>query len=229
VKDPHHRIIAAQQAIEQGKKPKDAKVADIILAFTSGKGAKEDLIYAVSIFLESYQRAVLDALCLGRATTEEIFDATEIPHKVVVAYQDYFFDQDVFKNNLDRITWVRGLQDYLVPDELQLLQAAITVGPRYLVWLLTGRGKFTPTEVLRFSMNDAMFRGFAHRNAPLDSAVAQEAHRWIRTAERLAKTLHGIDPQDQEEAAKQLRIALTYDDTTVNAETSGISPDQILH
>ena len=69
----------------------------------------------------------------------------------------------------------------------------------------------------------------AHRGAPVNSDVAKEAHQWIRTAERLAKTLHAIDPEDQQEAEKQLRIALSYDDTTVNEETVGIAPDKILH
>ena len=227
--DPHHRLIAAQKALSKGEKPRDPKIADIILAFTKSKNAKPELVYAIAKFLDPYQRAVMDALCLGRATIEDIHEATEIPLKAAAAYQDYIFDQSVFDDGLDRITWVRGLQQHLEPDELQLLQAAITVGVRYLTWLLTGRGKFTPSEVLRHSMNDAMFRGLAHRNAQVNSDVAKEAHQWIRTAERLAKTLHAIDPQDEEEAAKQLRIALTYDDTTVNEETSGIMPDQIVH
>lgn len=227
--DPHHRLIAAQKSLAKGEKPRDPKVADIILAFTKNKNAKPELVYAVAKFLEPYQRAVMDALCLGRATLEEIHEATEIPLNAVAAYQDYIFDQSVFNDGLDRVTWVRSLQQHVAPDELQLMQAAITVGAKYLVWLLTGRGKFTPSEVLRHSMNDAMFRGLAHRGAPVNSDVAKEAHQWIRTAERLAKTLHSIDPQDTEEAEKQLRIALTYDDTTVNEETSGIMPDQIFH
>lgn len=229
MKDPHHRVIAAQKAIEEGTKPSDSKVADLILAFTKGKNAKTELIYATQKFLDSYQRAVLDALSLGRASVEEIHEATEMPLKVIVAYQTYLFDQTVFDDGLDRITWVRGLQKYIASDELQLLQAALTVGPQYLIWLLTGRGQFSPAEVIRHSMNDAMFRSLAHRNASLDSSVAKEALQWIRTAERLAKTLHAIDPQDKVEAEKQLRIALSYDDTTINEETSGISPDNILH
>jgi hypothetical protein len=227
--DPHHRLIAAQKAIKAGKKPKDPKVAAIIAAFTKNKSAQPALVRAVAKFLDPYQRAVMDALCLGRASVEEIHDATEIPHDVIAAYQDYLFDQTVFDDGLERVSWVRGQQEYIAQDELQLLQCVLTVGVKYLTWLLTGRGKFSPAEVLRHSMNDAMFRGMAHRGAPVNSDVAKEAHQWIRTAERLAKTLHAIDPEDQQEAEKQLRIALSYDDTTVNEETVGISPDKILH
>ena len=227
--DPHHRLIAAQKAVKSGEKPKDVKIAAIIAAFTKSKNAKPELIRAVEKFLDPYQRAVMDALCLGRASVEEIHEATEVPHEVIVAYQEYLFDQDVFKDGLERISWVRAQQKYIAQDELQLLQCVLTVGVKYLTWLLTGRGKFSPAEVLRHSMNDAMFRGMAHRGAPVNSEVAKEAHQWIRTAERLAKTLHTIDPEDQQEAEKQLRIALEYDDATVNEDTAGISPDKILH
>lgn len=227
--DPHHRLIAAQKAVKNGVKSKDPKVTAIIAAFMQSKNAKKDLIYAVKKFLDPYQRAIMDALCLGRASVEEIHDATEIPHDAIAAYQEYIFDQEVFDDGLDRVAWVRAQQDYIAADELQLLQCVMTVGVKYLTWLLTGRGKFSPAEVLRHSMNDAMFRGMAHRGAPVNSDIAKEAHQWIRTAERLAKTLHAIDPEDQQEAEKQLRIALTYDDTTVNEESSGIQPDKILH
>ena len=227
--DPHHRIIAAQKAIEKGEKPGDPKVAAIILALTRGKNANKDLIYALNKFLHPYQRAVLDALCLGRASVEEIHEATEMPHGAITTYQEYLFDQTAFDDMLDRVTWVRSIQQHIAPDEVQLLQCVLTVGVRYLIWLLTGRGRFSPAEVLRHTMNDAMMRGMAHRNAPLDSAVAKEAHQWIRTAERLARAVHAIDPQDAQEAEKQLRIALSYEDTTVNQDTSGIAPDKILH
>lgn len=227
--DPHHRIIAAQRAIEEGKKPKDSKVADIIAALQRGKNAKPALVYALNKFLDPYQRAVLDAFCVGRASVEEIHEATEIPFEAISAYMEYIFDSSVFDDGLERISWVRNLQKYIAHDELQLLQAALTVGVKYLTWLLTGRGKFSPAEVLRHTMNDAMMRGMAHRGAPLDSAVAKEAHQWIRTAERLARAVNQIDPQDAEEAEKQLRIALSYEDDTVNEETSGIEPGNILH
>jgi hypothetical protein len=229
VPDPHHRIIAAKKAIQAGEEPEDAKVRDIILVFTKHKDAKPELTYAIDVFLEPYQRTVMDALLLGRGSIEDIHEGTEIPHNVIAAYSDYLFDQTVFRNNLDRITWVQDNEKYLDQRQLQLLQSALTVGAQYLIWMITGRGKFSPAEVLRHTMNDAMFRGMAHRNAPLDSPVAKEALQWIRIAHNLAKSLHQIDPEDAKEAEKQLRMALTYEDTTVNAQTSGLSPEDILH
>jgi len=177
VADPHHRLIAAQKAVKNGVKSKDPKVTAIIAAFTQSKSAKKELVYALKKFLDPYQRAVMDALCLGRASVEEIHEATEIPHDVIVTYQEYFFDQNVFDDGLDRVAWVRAQQEYIAPHELQLLQCVLTVGVKYLTWLLTGRGKFSPAQVLRHSMNDAMFRGMAHRGAPVDSTVAKEAHQ----------------------------------------------------
>jgi hypothetical protein len=228
VSDPHHRLIAAQKAIKSGQEATDPKVREMIDAL-SGESTNEPLKYALRLFLKPYHRTVLDALCISKATPDEMFQATEIPPEVLATYQTYIFDNDVFENRLDRVSWVESMQDYCTPAQIQILMAAMTVGPRYLVWFLTGRGNYTPSEVLRMMMNDATFRSLGHRMAPLDSNIAKEAHNWARTAERLAKTVHQVDPQDNEEARKQLYIALSHRDDTGNAQTTGIQPEKILH
>jgi hypothetical protein len=227
--DPHHRLIAAQRAIKSGQEATDPKVRELIAALTNEDSAKPAVKYALRKFLIPYQRAVLDALFLGGATPDEIFQATEMPKDAIQAYGDYIFDNSVFDDRLDRVTWVESQQDYCTPAQLQILMAAMSVGPKYLVWMLTGRGNYSPAEVLRILMNDSTQRSLAHRLAPLDSNVAKEAHVWARTAERLAKTVSQVDPQDEEEARKQLYIALSHRDDTGNAETTGIPPEKILH
>jgi hypothetical protein len=229
ITDPHHRIIAAKKCLMDSQEPANSLVGDLVLALTQDDKADPNLVRAVHKFLDPYQRAVLDAFCISGANAKEISDATEIPMPVIAAYQRYVYDMEALQDKLERTTWVRSISRHFEQDAVRLLQAAVTVGKGYLVWMLTGRGSLTPADVLRYSMNDAAMRGQAHKNAPLDSAVAKEAHQWIRTAERLAKALHAIDPQDAIEAHKQLQIALVYDDETVNEETSGIAPDQIVH
>lgn len=227
--DPHHRIHAAQKALKSGKEITDTKLRDIVDALTNAKKAKPALVYALSKFLVPYERTVMDALFLGGASTDEIFEATEIPMEAIHAYNDYIFDRTVFRDRLERVSWVKSMCELIKPSEAQILMTVMAVGVRYLVWYLTGRGKCTPAEVLRFSMNDAFMRSMAHRMLPLDSDAAKEAHNWARTAERLAKTVHQVDPQETEEAKKELFIALNHRDKTGNAETTGIPPDKILH
>jgi hypothetical protein len=227
--DPHHRLFAAQRAIKSGREVTDPKVRELVAALTNEDGVSERLKYVVRLFLKPYHRTVLNALCLSGATPDEMFQATEIPPGILAAYQEYIFDTSVFENRLDRVNWVEDQKDYCTPAQLQTLVSAMTVGPKYLVWMLTGRGSYTPSEVLRILMNDATLRSLGHRSAPLDSNLAKEAHTWARTAERLAKTVSQVDPQDEEEARKQLYIALSHHDETVNEQTSGIAPENILH
>jgi hypothetical protein len=222
-------LIAAQKAIQKGEEATDPKVRELMAALSNDKDVKPAIAYALRKFLVPYQRTVLDALHLGNATPDEIHEATEMPYEAIAAYGEYIFDRTVFEDRLDRKTWVESMISYLQPNEAQILMVVMTIGVNYLVWYLTGRGKFTPAEVLRFTMNDAMFRSFAHRMAPLDSAVSKEAHNWARTAERVAKSLHQVDPQDNEEARKQLYIALSHRDETGNAQTTGIPAEKILH
>jgi hypothetical protein len=227
--DPHHRLIAAQKAIKTGTEATDPKVRELIAAMSGDKHAKPAVMYALKKFSIPYQRTVLDALFLSGATQDEILDATEMPSDAIQAYGEYIFDNSVFEDRLDRNTWVESMQEYCTPQQQQLLMAAMAAGPKYLVWMLTGRGSYTPTEILRILMNDAGLRSLGHRLAPLDSNIAKEAHNWARTAERLAKTVHQVDPQDDVEARRQLFIALSHQDGTVNEQTSGIPPDRILH
>lgn len=228
--DPHHRITAAQKALKSGKEITDTKIRELAAALKNAKNAKPALKYALSKFLVPYERTVMDALFLGGATPDEVFEATEIPPDAIQAYGDYIFDRTVFRDRLERITWVKQMTEVIKPSEAQILMTVMSVGVRYLVWYLTGRGKYTPAEVLRFSMNDAFMRGMgASRVAPLDSEAGREAHNWIRTAERLAKTVHQVDPQENEEAQKQLLIALNHRDDTGNEQTTGIPAEKILH
>lgn len=227
--DPHHRLIAAQRAIKSGQETTDTKVRELVDALSGEANAKPGIKYALRKFFVPYQRTVLDALFLSGATQDEILQATEMPLDAIIAYGEYIFDNSVFEDRLDRVTWVESMKDYCTPAQLQLLMTAMAVGPKYLVWVLTGRGNYSPAEILRILMNDSALRSLGHRLAPLDSNVAKEAHNWVRTSLQLAKTVSQVDPRDDEEARKQLYIALSHCDETTNATDSGIQPEKILH
>ena len=229
MKSPHHLFLAAQESISSGKKSKDARVREIIAALNEDKGYKKELAYALSKFMSSYQRTILNAFFLGEAPLQTMHEVTGVPLDAVTAYKNYLFDDAVFRDKLDRISWVEEQVSYQSAEEVSVLKTAMAVGTKYLAWTLTGEGNFTPAEVLRNVMNDAMFRSLAHRVAPLNSEIAKEAHNWAKTAERAAKTVHLVDPKDEEEARKALYIALKHEDTTFNENTMDVSPDQILH
>ena len=227
--DPHHLVVDAQEAITNGKKKHTDPKIELLMRALRGEKVPEELAYALDKFRMSYQRTVLNALFIGGALIEDIHKATEIPLKALAAYSEYIFDTTVFRDLLERRAWVVSMQGYLTVEEGKILLAAMTSGTRYLIWMLTGKGNYTPAQVLRQTMNDAQFRSLAHRSAAIDSSVSKEAHQWSRTAERLARSVSTVDPQDNEEARKQLFIALNHEDNTVDEESSGISKADILH
>lgn len=227
--NPHHHLTTAQEAISDGKKKHADPKIDLLMRGLRGEKVPEELAYALDKFRMSYQRTVLNALFIGGATTEQIHQATEIPFKAIAAYGEYIFDITVFRDLLERRSWVVSMQGHLTVEEGKILMAALTTGVRYLIWMLSGRGSYTPAEVLRQTMNDAQFRSLAHRSATINSDVSKEAHQWARTAERLARSVNAVDPQDNEEARKQLFIALNHEDDTVDEESSGIPKADILH
>lgn len=229
MKQPHHRVIEAKRCVDERVGSADPLVNDLVAALTSSKKAKPEVVYALEKFKMPDQRVVLDALHLGGATEKEIEEATGMPLDAIRAYAMYIFDMSVFKDQLDRRSWVKSLQGYLKPDDLVLLQTALVAGVQYIVWMFTGKGEATPTQVLRTTMNDAHMRSMAHRMAGVTTDVSKAAHDWAKTAERTAKTVAIVDPQDTAEAREEIRIALRHRDDTVNEEITGITPDKILH
>ena len=107
----------------------------------------------------------------------------------------------------------------------------MTYGPEYLVWMLNGDPSHTPKDIMTSVMVDALYRGRAHRNAPITSPIAKESRAWMSLAGSTAINAHRLDPSgDADDALRDLKLALSYDDETTNEETPGApAPSDILH
>lgn len=227
--DPHHRAAAAVAAAKSGGVPKDVKTREI-LAVIQGKSTNTDLCYAWRKFTSDKARAILDSYMLAGADYDEVRRATDIPIPALMAYGEYLFDASVFLDRLDRVEYVESVENYIDPASARYLRAAITSGPEYITWLLTGTSHHQPKDVLHHTMVDSMFRGQEHRGASVTSDVACKAQQWAKLAQKSASDLQRLDPQDDQDALQELRLALEYEDDTINQHTLGApKPEDILH
>ena len=228
-KDPHFRIYEAYEILENPrKKPSDKKVAELLEVIA--KRSKNDaLIYAWEKFQDDRSRTFLNAFLMADTSFDAIRRCTDIPVAVIQAYADYIFDMSVFRDRLDRISYVDETATYGDEKESRYLRAALSAGAPYLVWLLKGQSGITPKEYLQAQMIDSYHRAQAHRDVPLDSPIAREARVWAEIGTKNAVALHKIDPQEGQDALEQLRLKLVYDDGTINENTVGApAPEDIL-
>ena len=226
--EPHHYVLSAAEAVREDKPCPSGPAAEIYKLYT-GKKVPNELQYAWDKYNEQHERIIVEAFLLAGATSAEVCDATEIPVKVVEAYRTYIFDTCVFRDRLERITYVQRIATFVEPRYQRYYDAAITCGVPYLVWFLTGKCDMSAPEVLHQLMVDALFRSQAHRNAPMISDLSKQARSWSTHALSIASTIQRVSPEDAKNALEELRLTLTHADRTTNAKISGILPEKILH
>lgn len=230
--DPHFRVQAALAVVDHNKRTTDPKVATIVKAIL-GESVAEEVKYAWEQYAQENIRTILDALLLGGAALSLIQQVTEIPLNVLQAYCDYFFDTSVFRNRLERYNYVSMMRKHIPPREAMLLETVITGGPEVLIWLLSpGRKtlKHAPVDVLETMMTENMYKAISTRTAPLTSPVAKMGLECSRTAIQAAANLQKLNPTDDVDALAELKLALTYQDKSINSAVLGApKPEDILH
>jgi len=220
-KDPHFRVYEALDIVEDPRKvPSDTKVAELVQVITK-QSQDEVLKYAWDKFQDDRSRVCLNAFIFAGATPDEIRRNTGVPIAVTLVYATYICDVTVFRDRLDRLSYIDRVSQYGDQNEALYLRAAITAGAPYITWLLGNPTNETPKEVIRDHMIDGYHRAKSHRNAPLDSAISREARCWAAESSKNAVALHRIDPQETHDALEQLRLKLVYDDGTINENTVG--------
>ncbi|MAG64368.1 MAG: hypothetical protein CMK74_00610 [Pseudomonadales bacterium] len=188
------------------------------------------LQYALDKFEDNVSRTILNSLILAGATSDDIRRMTGIPTDVVEAYRLYVYDVTVFRDQLERVSYVRSAQQFLSDDESRFLEAAVTVGLDYLKWLLGEPTETTAKEVIQHQMLDAHYRSQSGRGAALTSDVAKQARVWADQASKNATILERVAPSRSADAYEQLRIALAYNNDVLSADSPDApNPDDLVN
>jgi len=232
--NPHHLLDTAL-VLSQAPQPEldvrfqEPRVQELFEVLR-GTSSSVLLRYLWEKFNDPLARSVLNSFFLSEAGYDVIRRATGMTIEAIKTFGEYFFDNSVFRDRLDRFSYANHMSQYGSHMESQYYKAALVCGPEYLTWLLTGDSAYTPKEVLHTQMVDAAFRSQAHRNANITSEVAIEARSWAALAQKAAVTLHKMDPQDVTDAMDQLRLALCHKDDTLSQHVEGAPrPEDILH
>jgi len=218
--DPLHIVHEAMDVVDRNRKGRTDKIK-ALAAVIKGESDNVDLCYAWDKFKQNRTRMIINAYLLADANLDVIRQATHIPMRVLQVYTEYIFDMTVFRDETDRVDYVEKMAMHLSTEEHQFYTAALTAGDEYLSWLLRKGPEKAPKEVLKHFMMDSYFRSLEHRNAPLTSDIAHAALSWMKQGAGIAARLHQLDPQDDKEAMEELRLALGFEDTTINEYTTG--------
>jgi hypothetical protein len=227
--DPHHRVLAAQVARQAGSVPADPRTRALADAMC-GMSRNADLCYAWEKYQVAFERTIIESYLLADATPEEIERVTGVPLGAVQAYIDHIFDVSTFRDRLERVSYVNRERGYQPREQQIYLEAALSLGPDYLSWLLNRQPAPMPRQVLEQAMTAGHFLGRAHRSADPTSELAKQSQRWLQGGVQAATALMKLDPKDDEDALANLKMTLAHRDSVVTATTPGApKPEDIVH
>ena len=230
IKDPEFRIHEAKKAIAEGHKTHvDPRVTQLIMVLQKSS-KNETLVYAYDKYRDDFSRIILNSLFLADTLFDEIRRVTGVPLTVLQDYQTHLFDTTIFRDHLEKLSYVNSRESHGSALEVQYLRAAMSVGSDYIVWLLNGKPKNPPRDIQQHVMLEGMYRSAASRGTSLNSEAAKNAQKWLQMSQRAASDLMRLDPKDDRNALQELKIALEYKDQTVREGQEGIpAAIDILH
>lgn len=198
-------------------------LASIIVGDKDSSKEYEFVSRAYDVFMHTYKREVLESLLLAGSTTDEIYGVLQFPKEIVEVYKRLFFDTTQFEDELDRIEYAESFTG--CPYGEQLKKAAVERGKETLL-VKFSRGNYHISAETALNSVRAMAYVLAQSalNNPADSAISREAHRWAQLCLRSADD-KGPETVD---TVEKMMIDLETEDSSTNAEKSGIKPDDIL-
>jgi len=224
---PNHRYLAVKEALSGGVEIGDPRMAALAEIFSGRTCSRSDVAYAHDLYTHPEHRAVIDAFFLARTDVQTTSSLLEIPQDVLAAYGHLFLDMQVFRNKLDVWSYAASYNgsDYAK----EIVRTAVQVGQPYLHWLYGATNQIDNRLVVRRTMEDAFFRGMAHKGNSLTSGMSKEALKWWGVSINNAVLLEKIDPQTTKSAVNELEIALEQRDETLTPEQAPVPLEEILH
>lgn len=214
-----HRFLAVKAAKEEPAGVQEKH----LYALLHGKKADDAVTRAYDIYTHVFKRETLESLLFAQVSPQEVFQIVHVPVAVTEAYRELFFDTDIFEDDLDRLEYASTYAQNEYGKELKLF--AIDMGAEAIKVRLS-RGLYSVSAELAESSirSTAFLMTQLVKTNPADSSISKESLRW---AQLCLKALGEKDTGDDD--VGDFRIALEKHDVTKNKETSGITPDEILH
>jgi hypothetical protein len=207
----------------------DRKTKELVKVI-KGTSADKHLCYAWDKFTDDLSRTILDSFLLADTTFDVIRRTVGVPIDVLSLYASHIFDLTIFRDLLERISYVRDCKLYLPPEQQAFFEAAINKGTDYIVWLINGKHDQSPRDALESTMIESHFVGLSHRGVGITSEQARQARAWLETSMKAAANLQRLDPRDDQDALAELKLTLTHDDNVLSPEhLDAPRPEDIVH
>jgi len=220
---PNHRFVHVREAFEKKTTLTDEKEI-ALLQFLEGKSKNETVARAYDINLRLYKREVMESALLAGVSPKEIDAILKIPPAITELYAHLFFDLKVFEDELDKIEY--GHTYTATEFGASWKKYAVTNGKAsMLIRMSRGSAKISPAEIQNDIRTTAYMQALSAKNNPVDSETTKNAYRWAQLA--LKAALEG--DEDTTSDVEELMMALDTEDETVNEESSGLKPEDILH
>ena len=183
--------------------------------------------WALEIFNASFEREILQAWLLARATDENVEKWLRVPPDVTQVYRHLFFNVNVFRDELDLLSWVREFETEKRGSQYgtQLLRDAVQGGVEKLCWIFGHNTYVVDPEIVKQRvMTDTYIRSLAGRGHGIISKEVQAALAHGNTALKAAQIAGRTTLPD----AQAFLLKLRYREMTEPVTTT-IEKEEILH
>lgn len=209
--------------VEKGKAAPDED-AEALMALVQGKKTNNlAVVDAYDTYTRPYKREAVESLLLANCTDEEVEQATGVMRDIVAAYRRFFFNTEVFRDNLDRIEY--GMTYTGMAWGKELKDIAVRRGKEALKVKLNGVHKrITPDVALNSVRTMSYILSQEAMNRPLDSSVCKEARAWAQLCLNAAedKVKDNVGNMD-----KFVIKLVTTNAAATSEDTSGLLPEDI--
>lgn len=183
--------------------------------------------WALEIFSTPFEREIFQAWLLARATEDDIEKWLRVPPEVTRVYTHLFFNVDIFRDELDLLSWVQEFEEERRGSAygVKLLRDAVQSGMEKLCWIF-GRNDYVvdPDRVKQRAMTDLYLRSLAGRGHGVTSREAAAALAHSNAALKAAQLVEQTSAPDAQAFLLKLRYREMTEPVTKTAETN-----EILH
>lgn len=136
-------------------------------------------LYCWEIYNNLNLKNIFEAFLFSTVDDNQVHESLGVDLDEIGFYREIFFDATVFKNDLERISWIQTIPEDSPHKELYRI--AFNQGFAALRWhYCRDKGSVTPDEAEQIVLTDSLMQYLSHRGKPLTNKVAKEARNLSR-------------------------------------------------
>lgn len=153
-------------------------------------------LYAWEIFNNQALKHIFEAFLFSTADDSQVYESLGVDLDEIAFYREVFFDTEVLRNDLERISWIQAIPETNTYKELY--QVAFNQGFAALRWhYCRNKGSISAEEAEQIVLTDSVIQYLSHRGKPLTNKVAREARNLSKIIIDTIRTMRSKNLPDQ--------------------------------